>query len=135
MVPDISHLEHVCNICSRVYLSKAKLASHIHSHDNKLSRAHFSKVFQQQPAGNSCQFYKLVLRSHMKVHGGNVNGRDSYRICHTCNRTCKDGRDRRSYIRSHVTIIDIRKCHGDPSIYPRRGCLQYRIVLIQLRKA
>ena len=65
-----------------VSLSKAGLANYMGSHDTKLSKTRFPKVFQQQPTKNSYQFYNNVwgssvnLRSHMRVNGSNFNGKD-----------------------------------------------------------
>ena len=56
-VPDILKPEYVYIISSRVCLFKGWLTSHMRSHDNKLLKTRFTKVFQQQPTENSNQFY------------------------------------------------------------------------------
>ena len=78
----------VCNISGRVCLSKARVACcMMRAHDNKQSQADFKQVLPQQPTGNSCQFcYKVCrsvkgLRSHMRMHGVNVNAKDSSFVC------------------------------------------------------
>ena len=94
-VPDISQTEDVYYIYSRSVCPKAGQACHMRFHGSKLSKTCFTKVFQQQPTENSCQFCDKVcgsivdLRSHIKVHEKNVNGKDSSLICQICNRTGK----------------------------------------------
>ena len=90
------HPEYIFNICNRVCLSKTKLTSRMSTHDSKLSKTLYTKVLQQQPTGNSCQFCEKVwrslvdLRSHIKMHRININGKDSQFICHAYNRACRD---------------------------------------------
>ena len=62
-VPDTFHPDHVCNICSRVCLSKAGLDSQMKSHDSKQSQAYLTVALPQQPTGNSCQFFDKVCTS------------------------------------------------------------------------
>ena len=95
--------EHIGNICSMVCLSKAGLTCRMRTHDSKLSKTVYTKVSQQQPTGNSCQFCEKVwgspadLRSHIGVYRINVNGKNSQLIWHKCN----DILDLRSHMFSH----------------------------------
>ena len=79
-VPGTFQPEHVCNICSSVCLSTVELASHMRSHDNKQSLAHFIQVLLQQ------RYKKLVFPetkyvglqqvwNHMRMHGDSINDR------------------------------------------------------------
>ena len=34
--------------------------------------------------------YTAGLKSHMRMHRCNVNNKDSYLVCHICNRACKN---------------------------------------------
>ena len=53
---------------------KARFGGHMRSHDSKLPKTYFVKVFPQQPICNSCQFCVKVcetyvdLESHMREH-------------------------------------------------------------------
>ena len=81
------------------------LAIYMRSHDSKQSNADFRQAFLQQPTDNLYLLHDKVcgfttgLRSHMRVHGGNVNGKDSNLVCHICHRARKDGW--RSHVHSH----------------------------------
>ena len=68
-VSDSLQPENVCNTCCRVYLSKAKLTSHIKSHDRKLSKICFTKVIR----------YTRALLMEKISHS-----------CHICNWSCKN---------------------------------------------
>ena len=82
------------NICSTVCWSKATLASHMSSYDFKLTKIRFTKGFQQQLTGNSCQFCEKVggcaagLRSHMRVHVAYATGHAriqlAWAVCYNC---------------------------------------------------
>ena len=54
-------LERVCNLCNWVCLPR--LACHIESHDKKLSKTRFKKVFKQQIAGNAYKCRGKVFAS------------------------------------------------------------------------
>ena len=53
------------------------------SHESKMRKARFIKVLQLQPIGNSFEFFDKLcgssagVTSHMSVHGGNINRKDS----------------------------------------------------------
>ena len=83
LVPDTLHSEHVYNICNKAYLSKARPARHTRSYDSKLLKSCFTKVLQQQPTVNFCQFYDKVYGSTVgfgsltRLHQRNVSRKDS----------------------------------------------------------
>ena len=56
LVPGTFQPEHVCYICSKVFLFNARLARHMKSCDSKQSQAKFTQVLSQQSTGKSCQF-------------------------------------------------------------------------------
>ena len=60
LVLDTFHLEHVCNIYSRVNLSKPGVVSHMRFHDSIWSQTDFTQVVLQQPGGSLCQFCDKV---------------------------------------------------------------------------
>ena len=99
--------EYVCNICSKVCLSKAVVVSHMRSYNGKQLQVDFTRVLPQHPTVNLCQFCDKVCRSaaglrwHMSMYRVNVNTKDSSFTCYKCGRAFKCVYRLRSYMPLH----------------------------------
>ena len=66
-------------------------ANHMRSHDSKQSQADFTRVFSQQPPGNSFHFCDKECGSaaDLKMYGVNVSTSDKSFACHIYSKSCK----------------------------------------------
>ena len=94
----------ICEICSRVCLSKAGLISHTRSHQNQVYE--YDLLCCQQ-CGKTCKS-EGGLKRHMRIHDVNNPGPELNHICSKCGRRdFKSKSGLKSHLRAHSRKQDV----------------------------
>ena len=114
-IPENQQDCHQCNICNRICLSKAGLASHIRSHDNNDITYNYQGILSS-PSGTSCHLCNKVCRStsglkrHMKIHKestADVSIQKGSFKCPLCQKFCKSKAGLKSHFRRHQRMNNL----------------------------